>query len=295
MLQLVRLSFSEKVALSALGWISAFCSLAPIIFMLQVFDRILVSHNEVSLLILVIVLAVVYFFMWITDLARANYLSVLSISFEQSVVKKYSMNTDSVRQIRDTGVANFTNDLNTIRRYFESGFVLGVLDLPVIVFFGWILYSLNILFFYLFGAALLAMFAVMVMVVLSGRRESAQRLAWSVASDGLTQFGRQFSSSSSIGMVQPVIRGVFLSAVGFADGALKALGLSLASKQAQKFIRLTSTSGALGLGVYLIFRDQLSVGGAVAASMIFSKGLSPLDQVLGGFGLWRESRKAIYR
>jgi ATP-binding cassette subfamily C protein len=59
-----------------------------------------------------------------------------------------------------------------------------------------------------------------------------------------------------------------------------------------KFSRLVLQSGALGLGAYLAVERQISAGAVIASSLLLTRALSPIEQVVGSWKSINQARDA---
>src|SRR3546814_12381689 len=61
-----------------------------------------------------------------------------------------------------------------------------------------------------------------------------------------------------------------------------------------KFVRMFMQSFALGVGAWLAINGQISVGAIIAASVLLSRALQPIEQLVGLWPNIVQSRQALH-
>ena len=60
-----------------------------------------------------------------------------------------------------------------------------------------------------------------------------------------------------------------------------------------KFVRYSQQSLMLGAGALLVIKGELTVGGMIAANVLMSRALQPIDAIVGSWSGWQSARKAF--
>ena len=282
------------------GLFSIFCNLLLLtgpIYMLQVYDRVLVSQSLSTLLALTILAAFLYAVMGVLDHARAQVMARIGSRFQQRLERRVF---DAMLQTAANGRAGPQNDrltgghcLETVQRLMASQSVLALFDLP------WVpLLLIGIALFHpwlgalgLGGAALLVILAMLNQIMV--RRSLAGARQASAAADAFgAQIGARAETVQGVGLAEGAFarwHGARLAALAMQMQATD-IGGSLTA--AIRTLRLFLQTGMLGLGAWLVIRDEVSAGTMIAASILLARGLAPLEQLIGGWPLFADGQRA---
>ena len=261
--------------------------LAPSLYMLQIYDRVLGSRNETTLWVLTLLLLGVYVFMGALEAIRAWVLVRVGARFDASLNARV-FNATFERSLMQPGSnsAQPMHDLNTLRQTLTGAAVIALFDAPwmpiyivVIAFF-----SIELAVFALVGALVLAALAVFNERQSKPRLDAAQKLN-AQSQMALTNHLRNAEVIEAMGML-PQIRArwhrlhqkqIELQAVA-SDQAAVIGGLT-------KFVRITMQSLSLGFGALLVLDNKLSPGSMIAASVLVSRALAAIELLVGN---WRQ-------
>ena len=261
--------------------------LAPSLYMLQIYDRVLGSRNETTLWVLTLLLLGVYVFMGALEGIRAWVLVRVGARFDASLNARV-FNATFERSLMQPGSnsAQPMHDLNTLRQTLTGAAVIALFDAPwmpiyivVIAFF-----SIELAVFALVGALVLAALAVFNERQSKPRLDAAQKFN-AQSQMALTNHLRNAEVIEAMGML-PQIRArwhrlhqkqIELQAVA-SDQAAVIGGLT-------KFVRITMQSLSLGFGALLVLDNRMSPGSMIAASVLVSRALAPIELLVGN---WRQ-------
>ena len=259
--------------------------LAPSLYMLQVYDRVLTSRNETTLVFLTLLLVGAFIFMGALEAIRTWVLvrvgarldhelnaRVFNATFERSLIQAGSNATQPI------------HDLNTLRQTLTGPALLTVFDAPWMPIYLLVisLFSIELGIFALVGALLLAALAVVNEKISKPRLDEAQKYS-SQSQNALNHNLRNAEVIEALGML-PNIRQRWHSLhekqiqhqASASDQAAIMGGLS-------KFIRITMQSLALGYGALLVLEGKISPGSMIAASILVSRALAPVEMLVGNW------------
>ena len=259
--------------------------LASPIYMLQVYDRVLTTGHVDTLYLLTAIIAAALLLMGVLDAARTavtvrigNWLSdaLGPVFLESGVRARLQGEPTSAELLRDLSqVQNFIATQG-LTAFFDSPWV------PIYVAMIWFLHpALGIV---AIGAAIL-LFVLTLMTEAATRRQTTlanreQILSYQLAEAVI----RNAAVVWAMGMLPAVIKrwremnGGALAAFRRASergGAIMAF---------TKFARFFVQIGILGVGALLVLRGQLTAGGMVAASILLSRALAPVEMAMS---VWR--------
>lgn len=272
----------ELWAIAAFSLFLNLLALVSSIYMMEVFDRVLTSGSRETLLFLTLIAIGATAIFGLLGGVRRKLLIRLGDWLEAEVggpAIDVSMGARLAGAARDGGAA--TRALADLKAFFTSESVVAFLDAPWSPVFLLIIGLMHPLLglFALVTAVLLLLCALVNDVLtkapaeaaaLAGRR--AQRLAEEAVSLA--------EPAAALGM-----RTALLQRWHRAQCEAAALALPVGDRGATlvslvQFLRYASQLGVLGLGAWLVLENSLTSGGMIAASILLSRALAPVDRAL---------------
>jgi ATP-binding cassette subfamily C protein len=250
------------------------------IYMMLVYDMIIPSRNSVSLIGLLIMLIVAYAFQTGLDVLRSDLLRKTAAN----LYMQYARPAYLASQNTENGENDPVKDLETVRSYLSGPGPGGLMDMPWMILYVFILFMLH---FWIGVTTLIGM------MVLAG-------LAW------LTN--HQIKEPSEKANTVSIARSKFLGETRSQNGAIKSLGMQervsnlwLKSTETHLTIqqRLSSVTGNLSgisktlrmllqslvitVGAVLVITDQATGGILFASSIIASRALAPMEATISSW------------
>lgn len=256
--------------------------LVPAIYMLQVYDRVLTSRNEGTLLALSVLLLGLLGVEAMLDRVRSRVLGRLGGKLDDRFdAPVFDAAYRRAAEGRSEAPAQALGDLSRLREFVAGKGLVALLDVPWMPIFLLVIYLLHPAL----GAFALA--AAMILFVLAWYNQrsagplmqQAGQMAVSAQNEALAQL-RNIEVIAALGM-QGSLRDRWLHR----QQGLLAVSERLGDRSAgigslSRYARLTLQSGILGIGAYLVLRDEMSAGGIVAASILLGRALAPVDQLI---------------
>lgn len=262
------------------------------LFMLQVYDRVLPGHSVPTLVMLLIVTIGLYTAMAVLDMFRgqigARIGAALQSDLDEPVFGAALEPPPPVA--KEAATALF--DLEAVRRFLSSPLAFAIFDLPFAPFF----LILIFLFHPLLGLLAAGGGLVLVLVMLANQRASRSRSeAASRTSAGATRTAELLRSQAdtvrSLGMVGNAVArwredrdASLIAEIGLSD---RNGGFG----SAVKALRMLLQSAMLGLAAWLVLEGKMTSGGMIAASILTSRALQPVEQIVGGWSHIVRARK----
>ena len=254
------------------------------IYMVQLFDRVMTSRSEDTLLVLTLAAVAAFAVMAALDLIRSRMLVRIGLWLDG----KLSPALFAATLAPAAGAGRSTRclrDLSQVRNFLTGAGVLTLMDAPWVPLF----IGLIIILHPLLGLAAVAGGGLMMGLALLNEVLTRGPLgdANAAAFRGMTaaeSMVRQADAAEGMGM------GKALSEWWSAENARALRFQAVASDRAgvimalSKFVRLMLQVLILGLAALLVVRQELSVGAMLAASIILSRALAPVEQSIG---VWR--------
>lgn len=260
--------------------------LAPSIYLLQVYDRVLSSGSIHTLVFLSIGLAICLSAMAILDGARMHMLLALSKRLDRLLAPEILRASLDGRRRSQTGQSQLLREFDTFRAAISGPAALAVIDLP------WAPIYIAVCFVIHPAVGALALIGGVVLVGLAftnhafSRRdikESEQR-AGAMYSLQLGDVAND-ETAAALGMRDALVRRQLDARSAMTASATKAGQSGAIYTSLTKFVRIGLQSGAIALGAYLALHQEISAGAIIAASIITSRAFAPLELVVGA---WRQ-------
>jgi PrtD family type I secretion system ABC transporter len=262
--------------------------LAPTIYMLQVYDRVVPSQGVETLGFLTALLLMALATLSCLEFIRSRLLVRATLRLERTLTAPLLTYMLSERG-RSSG-AQLLRDFDIFRQAATGPGVLALFDAP------WIVIYVALCFLLHPALGFVAALGSVVLVGLTLATERATKPRLAAANDAVVlSYASQAQSAAvgatinALGMAPAMVRrhqrersnAVRLQAeASLAAGGF--MGLS-------RFTRLSLQSLALGVGAYLALNQQISAGAIFAASLLTSRALGPIEQLLGS---WRSLTEA---
>ena len=271
--------------------------LTPSLYMLQVYDRVLTSRNESTLVFLTLLLVGAFVFMsaleairtWVLVRVGARldaqlHARVFNATFERSLMQSGSNATQPM------------HDLNTLRQTLTGPALLTLFDAPWMPIYLLVisLFSIELGIFAFVGALLLGALAVVNEKISKPKLDEAQKYS-SQSQLALNHHLRNAEVIEAMGMLPSIRRrwhGLHQKQL-----QLQATASDQAAVMASltKFIRITMQSLSLGYGALLVLEGKISPGSMIAASILVSRALAPVEMMVGNWKQILTGRSAYAR
>lgn len=272
------------------------------LYMLQVYDRVLMSHSIPTLVALTVLVAGLYLTLGILDWCRQSLFSVAASQIEGRLAEP-AMETAFNYNLSDPGRTSDQSlrDLRTVRRFISSPTLPALFDAPFAPLFFLVLFMLH----WAYGLWALAGAFVLVSLAFINQRvnraaiedaEREERIAQGQAGEIL----RQSEVVAALGM-RDRMRARWKMAFDSSDTSMTKSGTSLSGfTSGTKAFRLLLQSGILGLGAWLSIIGTSTPGAMIAASILMGRAIAPIEQtvnqwrsVAGARSAWAGLKKAF--
>jgi len=289
-----------KRAFRTVGIFSAVINLlmlAPSLYMLQVYDRVLQSSNEMTLLMLTVLMLGAYAVLSALEFVRSFVLVRVGTSLDMHMNKRVYTAAFEQNLKRDGGDAGQAlRDLTQIRQFLTGNSLFAFFDAP------WFPIYLLMIFLFDVWLGVFASCGVLMMVTLAYINEMVSKKpleeanSLAITANNLaTNNLRNAEAIESMGMLPNLmsrwfdLHGRFLQLQAQASekaGIVTALS---------KFVRLSMQSLMLGIGALLVIEGRISPGMMIAGSILFGRATGPIDQLIGVWKQWSGAQGAYSR
>lgn len=257
--------------------------LALPIYSMQIYDRVLSSRNETTLVLLTMIVLIFLILYGILEYARSGVLVRSSVAFER-VLRRPLFDTMMRAELdpeRRQG-QQVIRDAEVIRDSLASGTVAVLCDLPWTPLFVLLCFFMHPVLGAIAATGALVLFGLAVLTEVLTKKgvDHVSRLS-NNASTFAAAVLRNGEVVRGLGMGDTILErwsGQQSAAVA-ANAASAELTAALVAMS--KFARVAVQTGVLAAGAWLAIEKQISPGSMMAASIIIGRALAPVEQIVG--------------
>ena len=271
--------------------------LTPTLYMLQVFDRVLLSQSEMTLLVVSLLTVFLFAMMAFAEWARSILLVRTGVKLDQALSQKvFRSSFLSYLNPSESDPAKAFGYLISLRQFMTGNGVFALFDSP------WVPIYIGVLFLLhpVLGAVAIVFALVQTAIAWYGHNLGKQTQASSAQSQADAQKFmqsklRNIEVLSSMGMLGGLFaRWQTLQHKALLQGgsAQQRLGVVTA---VSKFVRYTQQSLSLGVGAWLVIEGQISPGAMIAANVLMTRALAPIDLLVMSWPGFLTSKTAFDR
>ena len=271
--------------------------LTPTIYMLQVFDRVMLSQSHMTLLVVSLICLFLFGVMAFSEWARSILLVRTGVRLDQLLSQKVFNGTFlAYLNPSDSSPAKAFSDLTAVRQFLTGNGVFAFFDSP------WVPIYIGVLFLLHPWLGVLAIVFALVQGSIAWFGHSMTKKA---------QLTSSRSQAETQGFLSSKLRNVdVLVSMGMLDGLYrrwqgkqhKTLLLAGDAQQqtgsitaVSKFVRYTQQSLSLGAGAWLVVVGEISPGAMIAANVLMTRALAPIDLLVSTWPSFLTTKDAFER
>lgn len=271
--------------------------LTPTLYLLQVFDRVLISGSELTLAALTLVALLFFATMGFAEWVRSRLLVRTGAAFDEALNRKVF---DAGFEASLVGGARNPlqpfNDLLNLRQFLTGNGVFAVFDLP------WVPIYLGVLFLMhpWLGWTGVLFTVVLLVVALVGHRLTSPRLR--TAQDGVVESNaflhaklRNAETVHALGMVGNLRRLWLALQSRQSDLHGEALAASQRLQAVAKFLQYAQPSLILAVGAVLAIDGSIGIGAMIASNALLALALRPIGTLVTTWKQFVDARQAMGR
>jgi len=284
-------------------WVGIFSMIAnvlmltPTLYMLQVYGRVMKSGSELTLLMVTLFLVFFYGVMAFAEWLRSRLLVRIGVRLDEELNSQvFNSSFEAYLNRTKHNVNEAFSDLTNIRQFLTANGVIAFFDTPWTPIYIAVIFLLNP-----FLGWLSILFAVLqVGLTMQSHRITTREI------ESATESGNDSHRfvQSKLRNIEPVHA---MGMVGnFRDRWFRLHDVSLAKAESSmerqhrqqavaKFVRYTMQSLTLGAGALMVIEGKMSAGSMIAANVLMSKALQPLDLVVATWKPFVQARTAFRR
>lgn len=257
-------------------------SITPIVYMMNTYDRVIATRSGVTLVSLTLIVVAMYIFWSAMEWVRTRLLVSLSLRIDWDLGAKIfdaSYRRHVLRQ--NTNVNQLLNDMLTLRNFFTGQPIITLMDAPfalVFITIGGIFHPYLAIFATV--ASVLILLAALATNSISGPILQQANDSKDEASRTAAESLKQAESTLALGML-PAIRSrwykkhrtYLMQQVAATESAGITGGIS-------GFLQKALPSLQMALGAWLAMNNLITGGMVIAATMLISKAVSPIQKLI---------------
>ena len=257
---------------------------APL-YMIQVYDRVLSSRSVDTLLYLTLIVIFALAILGFIDLARGRVMASIGTWLDHRLSPQIFERALQGRLRGRSYGPEAVGDLSVIRSFVSSPGAMALFDLPWTLIFVAAAYTLHPYFGHLAVAS-----AVLLLVLTTIGEYATRDAIRNVGEVGMRARRDLEASSRNAEVVEAMgMRSALARRWAERNGEMLELQTLILRRSTllsslTKFVRLAVQSLGLGLGAWLVLQQEVTPGAIIAASILLSRALAPIEQ---GIGAWK--------
>lgn len=281
-------------AVAVFSGMSNLLMLVPTLYMLQVYDRVLVSRSVMTLVVVSILTLFLMALMTAADIWRSRLLVRLGVRLDNALstrVFNASFEANAWQANRQPTRA-FT-DLLELRQFLTGHGVLAFLDAP------WTLIYLSVLFVLHPTLGLVACIFAVAQGALAwwGHRRAlepakALQQAQQDSHQQLREQLRQAEVALPMGMWTSLCARWLRLHENYLHAHAASYGLGHRVSAISKWLRYSQQSLSLAAGAWLVTKGEISAGAMIVTNVLMTRALAPIDQMVNLWRQWLGARTA---
>lgn len=298
--ELVEILVSFKRAFRTVGVFSAVINLLmlmPALYMLQLYDSVLTSRNEMTLLMLTVIMLGAYIFMGALEYVRSFVLIRIGAQFDMKLNRRvYTAAFEQNLRQASGNAGQALQDLTNLRQFLTGNALFAFFDAPWFPIYLLVIFLFNVWLgvFALFGTSLLILLAFLNERLSQKPLAEANSLA--VASSNLANNNlRNAEVIEAMGMLPNLQARWYELHRRFLNLQAQASEKSGTITAISKAVSVALQSIMLGLGALLVLEDSISPGMMIAGSILLGKAIGPVQLLISVWRQFGQTRSAYER
>ncbi|AOF13249.1 TPA: type I secretion system permease/ATPase [Yersinia enterocolitica] len=271
--------------------------LAPAIYMLQVYDRVLASANTMTLLMLTILVLGIFVFIGLLEWVRSAIVIRLGTRIDMQLNQRvFSAAFASQLMGHKTPAAQALNDLTSLRQFATGNALFAFFDAP------WFPLYLLVIFVLHPWLGVLAASGACVLIFLAWLNQWVCKKSLKAASTITSQATQQANANlrnadaiEAMGMLDALRKRWLVQHSHFLYQQNIASDKSSQVTAVSKSSRHALQSMMLGLGALLVIDGAITAGVMIAGSILIGRVLGPIDQIIAVWKQWSQARLSYQR
>ncbi len=287
----------EFLVVGVFSMVANLLMLTPTIYMLQVFDRVMISHSGLTLISVSLIALFFFVVMAFSEWSRSRLLVRAGVRFDELLNSKV-FNASFEASLNQTG-RNPTEafaDLTNIRQFLTGNGIFAFFDapwVPIYIAVAWLLHP--------WLGILSVIFALILAAVAWGGHRLTRAGNEASLESGMKVHGfvqsklRNSEVVEAMGMLDSLRRRWLNQHHQYLDVHARSMDQNHRIQSFTKFVQYTQQSLMLGAGAVLVIRGELSPGAMIAANVLMGRALQPMQLIVGTWKSFMTARLSFHR
>ena len=271
--------------------------LTPTLYMLQVFDRVMISGSGLTLIALTLITILFFLCMGFAEWVRSRLLVRAGVRFDEALSGRlFSASFESRLNGSSAKPLQAFVDLNTLRQFLTGNGVFAFFDTP------WTPVYILVLFLMhpVLGWSSIGFCAVLGVLAVYSQRATAPR--HEAAADSVVETNtylaaklRNAETVEAMGMLGNLRRLWLVSHQKQLTTQAQAHAVSSRLQAMVKFVQYTQQSLMLAIAALLVIKGEIGVGAMIASNALMANALRPIGTLVGTWRQFVDARQAYGR
>lgn len=297
-IDLIRNCRWSLAGIAALSGVTNLLALTGSLYMLQVYDRVLPSRSMPTLVGLTMLMVGLYVVFGAIDFLRGRAMKGLGVRFDRHV-REHTFAAMLYARLRITNQKNATQpvrDLDHIRNFLTGPGPLALFDMPWLPVYLTLVFLLHPLLGLLAVLGALVLVAFTVLTEIRGRATvQAATLSATTRQTFLEACGRNAEIITALGLGHQVTARWNGHNEDLLLAQKRALEVTGSLGAASRVFRMVLQSALLGLGAYVVILGEATGGVMIAASIMTSRALAPIEGAIANWRGFIDARQSYRR
>lgn len=268
--------------------------LVPTLYMLQVYDRVMASRSESTLLFLTLIVGWMFLVQGILEVVRSRIMVRVGTRVDQSLhARLYAAMQAFTLKHPSKPAPNALGDLASLRQFLTGQGTFAFFDAP------WVPVYIAVLAMFHWSYGLFTLAAVAILAGVTVINNLVSRKAQQEASSTQARATREAEAQArnaevafAMGMMPALRQRWGTHYTEAQDVSAKTADMNGLWSNVSKTLRLAFQSLILGLGALLAIKGEISMGMVMAGSFLMGRALAPIDQMIANWKGFRAAKTA---
>lgn len=260
--------------------------LSPTLYMLQVYDRVLASQSELTLLFLTIIVILFFCMMAFSEWLRARLLVRAGVKLDQALnTRVFNASFEAYLGQSQKNPTEAFSHLTNVRQFLTGNGIIALFDAPWTPIYILIVFMLHPLL----GVISIVFALIQLVMAYIGHKMTFPSAEVASKSDekSKTYLGSKLKNADSVeamGMLENLRNRWITHHVNHQATLSVANNKQHQQQSITKFVRYCMQSLTLGAAAMLVVKGELSAGAMIASNVLMARALQPIDLIVGS---WR--------
>lgn len=276
--------------------------LAPTLYLLQLYDRVLLSQNELTLYAITLITCFFFLVMAFSEWMRSMVVIKAGVRFDQLLSDRlFKLGFERSSRFDNShggkaGANESMQDLTFIRQFLTSNGLFAFFDIPWTVIYIAILFILDPVL----GLLAIAFCTIQAGLAVWNQRSSDKPLkdvndARIVSQHFIESKIRNIETLHVLGMMPHLYSRWHAMQNRWNNLDSRAVKVQTRNQNINKFVRYSMQSLMLGAAAWLAIRGQITIGAMIASNVLIARALQPFDIVVSTWRQFVQAKQSVER